>query len=176
MYGITIPLLVQIDWGKRAVLVKLQDRFRQFGQKSKEGNQSRMTYASVTQGQAYRIEPYLLVCKKKKKKKKGEHRKALCRLRISAHDLQIQRGRYANTAREDRKCRTCGVVEDELHFLNDCTRYNLLRQRLLDNPNVGDLCSDGTINNNYMPSDFLQFDKAQMHLAEYFYNYMSLRI
>ena len=156
---------------KRAVLVKLQDRFSQFWQKSKEENQSRMAfYTSVTHGQTYRTEPYLLVCTKL------EHRKALCRLRISAHELQIERGRYANIAREDRKCRTCGVVEDELHFLNDCTRYDLLRQRLLDNPNVRDLCSDGTINNNYRPSDFLQLDKAQIHLAEYVYNCMSLRI
>ena len=121
-------------------------------------------------GQTYRIEPYLLLCTK------PEHRKALCILRISAHDLQVERGRYANVAREDRKCRTSGVVEDGLHFLNDCTRYDLLRQRLLDNPNVRDLCTDGTINNNYWPSDFLQLDKAQMHLAEYVYNCMSLRI
>ena len=56
------------------------------------------------------------------------------------------------------------------------TRYDLLRQGLLDNPNVRDLCSDGTINNNYRPSDFLQLDKAQIHLAEYVYNCMSLRI
>ena len=109
---------------KRAVLVKLQDRFSQFWQKSKEGNQPRMTfYASVTQGQTNRIEPCLPVCAK------PEHRKALCRLCIHVHDLQIERGRYANIAREDRKCRTCGVAEDELHFLNECTRYDLLRQR-----------------------------------------------
>ena len=156
---------------KRAVLVKLQDRFSQFWRKRKEGNQSRMTfYASVTHGQTYRIEPYLLVCTK------PEHRRALRRLQISAHDLQIARGRYANIAREDRKCRTCGVVKDELHFLNDCTRYDLLRQRLLDNPKVQDICFDGTINNNYRPSDFLHLDKAQIHLAEYVYNCMSLSI
>ena len=83
---------------KQPVLVKLQDRFSQFWQKSKEGNQSRITfYAPVTQGQTYRIEPYLLVCAK------PEHKRALCRLRISAHDPQIERGGYANTAREDRK-------------------------------------------------------------------------
>ena len=129
-------------------------------------------YASVTHGQTYRTEPYLLVCTK------PEHRKALCRLCISAHDLQIETGRYANIAREDRKCRTCGGVVDELHFLNDCrpTRYDLLRQILLDNSNVRDLCSDGTINNNYRTSDFLQLDKAQIHLAEYVYNCMSLHI
>ena len=134
---------------KKAVLVKLQDKFSQFWQKSEEWNQSRMTlYPSVTQGQTYRFEPYLLACTK------PEHRKALCRPRISAHDFQIERGRYANIAREARKCRTCGEVEDKLHFLNDCTRYDLLRRRLLENPYVLDLCSDGTINNNYRPSDF----------------------
>ena len=160
-----------VDRWKKSVLVSLQDRFRQFWQKSKEGNQSSMAfYAFVKQGQRYRIVPYLLVCTK------PEHRKALCRLRISAHDLQIERGSYANIVREDRKRKTCGVVEDELHFLNDCTGYDLLRQRLLDNPNVRDLCSDGTINNNFRHSDFLQLDKAQMHLAEYVYNCMSLRI
>ena len=128
------------------------------------------SYASVTQGQTYRIEPYLLVCAKSK------HRKVLCRLRISAHDLQIERGRYANIAREDRKCRTCGVVEDKLHFRNDCTRYDLLKQRLQDYPNVQDLCSDGTMNNNYSPSDFLQLDKSQMYFAGYVYNCMSVHI
>ena len=66
-------------------------------------------YASVSHGQKYIIEPYLLACTK------PEHRKALCRLRTSAHDLQTERGRYANVAREDRTCRACGVVEDELH-------------------------------------------------------------
>ena len=96
-------------------------------------------------------------------------KKALCRLRISAHDLQIERGRYANIAREDRKCRTCGVVEGKLHFLNDYTRYDLLRQRLLDNPNMDIFCR----NNNYRPSDLLQLDKSQMYLAEYVYNCMS---
>ena len=150
-------------------MVKLQDRFVQFWQRSKDENQSRMTfYAHVTQDQPYAIEPYLLVCEKHK------HRKALCRLRISAHDLQIERGRYANVAKEDRKCRTCSVVEDELHFLNDCTRYDLLRKRLLDNPSVRDLCSEETVKDNYKPSDLLRNHKAQAYLAEYVYNCMSL--
>ena len=99
-----------------------------------------MTFnVSVTQGQTYRIEPYLLVYAK------TEHRKALRRRHISAHDLQTEIGRYSNVAREDRKCRKYGVVEDELWFLNDRTRYDLLRQRLPDNVNVRDACSNGTI-------------------------------
>ena len=100
---------------KHTVLSKLQDRFNQFWQKSKEENQFKTTfYTTISQGQTYRIEPYLLV------NTKPEYRNALCRLCISAYDLQIERGRYSNTARENRKCRTCGVVKGEMHFLNDC--------------------------------------------------------
>ena len=108
--------------------------------------------------QYHRIEPHL------QERAKPEHGKALCRLRISAHDLQTERGRHSNIGRGDRKCRTCGIVEDELHFLKDCALYDLLRQRLLDNPNTRDLCSDGTMNNNYRPSNFLRLDKARCTL------------
>ena len=55
-------------------------------------------YASVTQGHTYIIEPYLLVLAK------PEHKKnAMCRLCTYAHDPQIERGKYSNNAREDRK-------------------------------------------------------------------------
>ena len=97
-----------VDRLKRAVLSKLQDRFKPIMQKDKEENQPKMTvYATITQGQTYMIEPYLLV------NTKSEYRKALCRLHISAHDLQTEGERYPKTARVGRKCRTCGVVDDE---------------------------------------------------------------
>ena len=105
-----------------------------------------------------------------------EYRNALCRLRISAHDLQTERGSYTNTARADRKCRTCGVVKYQLNFLDDCVHYDLLRQRPLNNPSVWDLCTDGTMNNNYRPSDLHRLDKAQMYLAEYVHHCMSVYI
>ena len=145
---------------KCSVLSKLQHRFNQFWRTTKEENQFKMSfYATITQGQMYRTEPYLLV------NTRPEFRKVLCRLRISAHDLQIER--YSDTARVVRTCRTRGVVEDELHFLNEYICYNLLRQRLLNNPHVRDLYTNGTRNNSYRPSDLLRLDKAQMYLAQY---------
>ena len=44
-------------------------------------------YATMTQGQPYRIQPYLFV------NTKSEYRETLCRLHVSAHDLQIEGGR-----------------------------------------------------------------------------------
>ena len=61
--------------------------------------------------------------------------------RISAHDLQIERGRYINLPRDERVCTWCkttlglNVVEDEKHTLFDCDLYSKLRNKLIDNLN-----------------------------------------
>jgi hypothetical protein len=46
----------------------------------------------------------------------------LSKLRISAHKLQIEIGRYQGTLRENRICCRCtsGHVEDEIHYLLHC--------------------------------------------------------
>ena len=46
----------------------------------------------------------------------SEQRRALCRLRISARDLQFERGRYSDIAKEKRKRTECGKVENQLRF------------------------------------------------------------
>ncbi len=53
----------------------------------------------------------------------------ITKLRISAHDLLIERGRYfrPKIPREQRLCTTCNKVEDEEHFLLFCTKYSTLR-------------------------------------------------
>lgn len=62
-------------------------------------------------------------------------RKILCRFRISAHDLRVERGRYKFTKnntgqripleRNKRTCLLCNenCVEDESHFLTECPLY-----------------------------------------------------
>jgi hypothetical protein len=47
------------------------------------------------------------------------------RFRISAHRLNIERGRYQGIPRESRNCMRCnsGVLDDEKHFLLTCS-YN----------------------------------------------------
>ena len=42
----------------------------------------------------------------------------ICKLRISAHPLAIEKGRYSNVPRSERFCNACKkeIVEDEEHF------------------------------------------------------------
>ncbi|XP_013388600.1 FMRFamide-related neuropeptides [Lingula anatina] len=53
-------------------------------------------------------------------------------MRVSDHELEIERGRYTHpkTKIEDRKCPHCNAVEDEAHFFLECTTYNLDRETL----------------------------------------------
>ena len=58
---------------------------------------------------------------------------ALSKLRVSAHILEIEAGRWkkpTQTSRENRKCKICDVLEDEYHFLFECSLYDALRQTL----------------------------------------------
>ena len=49
----------------------------------------------------------------------------LSKFRLSDHRLQIESGRYHRPRKkpEDRKCQTCGILEDEKHCLLSC-RFN----------------------------------------------------
>ena len=43
------------------------------------------------------------------------------KLRISSHDLNIEKGRHRKTILSERKCFLCGMaVEDEKHFVMEC--------------------------------------------------------
>ena len=68
----------------------------------------------------------------------SKHRSALTRLRLSAHRLEIETGRYTvpKTQAENRYCAHCQfegnkAVEDEIHFLIKCPMLNKLREELL---------------------------------------------
>ena len=60
--------------------------------------------------------------------------KRICKFRISAHSLEIEKGRYYNIPRENCVCLSCkaGKVEDELHLFLDCPSYAHLRQDFLE--------------------------------------------
>ena len=56
------------------------------------------------------------------------HRKALTNMRISAHDLHIETGRYCNIPPESRKCSFCiSDIETEEHALLRCPTYDSAR-------------------------------------------------
>lgn len=57
-------------------------------------------------------------------------RKCLTAFRISAHKLQIERGRYTGKNVEERLCTTCNDIEDEIHFFCKCSKYQTQRNKL----------------------------------------------
>lgn len=64
-------------------------------------------------------------------------RKAICKLRISAHTLSIETGRYSKgkkLLREERICKFCNMnaMEDEIHFLTKCPLYSRERDDLFN--------------------------------------------
>jgi hypothetical protein len=57
-----------------------------------------------------------------------EHRSFLTKIRISAHSLNIETGRYNSTPREQRLCKFCpSSVEDEKHFILHYPKYQNIR-------------------------------------------------
>ena len=91
-------------------------------------------------------------------------RSSTTKLRISAHDLQIEKGRYFNIAKENRICHWCQtsmgsrLIEDEEHVLINCDLYAGLRQQLitrlnkhatlLTNTQTENICSQSHIISN----------------------------
>ena len=78
-------------------------------------------------------------------------RSSLCKLRISAHQLMIERGRYASPKIpvDDRLCIYCdlGEVEDEFHFILKCKLYDTLRTQLIDD--MSDIYNNIDIDNSH---------------------------
>ena len=61
-------------------------------------------------------------------------RKNLTKLRISAHNLAIETGRFTKpkkTPIEKRICFNCNIIEDEFHFIFGCEMYETERSNLL---------------------------------------------
>ena len=72
---------------------------------------------------------YYLTCLNVRKFRIG-----LARFRCSSHDLNIEKGRYANIDRNCRICPLCNLnaVEDEFHFVMICPFYAALRQKYIN--------------------------------------------
>ena len=60
-----------------------------------------------------------------------ELRISLSKLRVSSHRLIVESGRWMKpqaTPFENRKCKICGVLEDEYHFVLECLLYVDIRK------------------------------------------------
>ena len=71
----------------------------------------------------FELEKYLDVISEKK------YKIALARFRTSSHNLAIETGRYDDTSRADRICKSCNMkqIENEYHFLLVCPLYRDIR-------------------------------------------------
>ena len=61
-------------------------------------------------------------------------RYSLTRLRLSSHRLEVETGRWAKPnviPFENRLCSTCQRLQDEFHFIFECSRYHDLRISLI---------------------------------------------
>jgi hypothetical protein len=54
----------------------------------------------------------------------------LMTLLIRNHNLEIEKGRYCKISRILRLCKTCNKIEDEEHFILECTINSKLRTDL----------------------------------------------
>ena len=91
----------------------------------------------ITFKTSFVMEDYLTI-------KNVAHRKAMTKLRISAHSLAIERGRYTtpSTPIESRICPHCpdNVIEDELHFIMQCNKTSEARETLFNT--IQHLCAN----------------------------------
>ena len=63
-----------------------------------------------------------------------EYRKLITKLRISEHNLLIEKGRHLNISREQCLCSHCKCIDDNIRFLLHCTINSELRS-ILNNEN-----------------------------------------
>ena len=63
-----------------------------------------------------------------------QFRVVMTKLRVFSHRLEIEVGRWARPNRtpiDERKCRYCDKLEDEFHFLLECTLYIESRKKYI---------------------------------------------
>ena len=108
---------------------KLKQNFKQSWQSGL--NSSAKLEAYRTSKSDFAKEPYLDTVKT------YTDRVSLTRLRISAHNLEIEMGRRTSCPRIARICKWCNLslgaktIENGYHFINDCDLYAQLRRNLL---------------------------------------------
>ena len=77
----------------------------------------------------YKTEEYVKYCMSRRK------RSLMAQFRMGVLPLAIETGRFRGIALEDRICTLCSlnVIENEKHFLVECTMYSSLRNQVFSN-------------------------------------------
>ena len=81
--------------------------------------------------QSFEMSPYLIILQNR------ELKRAISKLRLSSHPLNIETGRHRRIGRIDRsnrKCTLCNLndIEDEFHFTLICPAYENIRKQYID--------------------------------------------
>ena len=125
---------------------------------------------------SYEPERYLNVIKNAKLKQ------ALCKLRVSNHDLMIERGRYhkPKLPREQRLCPFCRnignkKVEDKMHFLCDCPAYEIFREQFLETINKNTVISSLSSHDKIFKILDLDISNCHQDIALFVYNCLNTR-
>ena len=90
-------------------------------------------------------------------------RQSICKIRVSAHSLNIETGRYKNIIRSERKCTNCskGDIEDEKHVIVDCPLYENIRVnfliKLLTRVQILDIWTHHQNLSGYLPMNMNKF-------------------
>ena len=82
-------------------------------------------------------------------------RRGFNKIRIRDHNLKIEKGRYCKIPRILRLCKTCNKIEDEEHFILECTMNSKLRTDLFailanENPNFMQFSSEQKLIYRYL--------------------------
>ena len=117
---------------RSSIKQQLQKKFfsRLVKSSKRHSDNSRQKYTNKEIKKDYRLEEYLKIVRN------PAHRISMTKLRLGVHTLRIQTGKYENKGAsipvEERLCLVCkrNCIEDEKHFLIDCTEYESLRQQL----------------------------------------------
>ena len=119
-----------IKYRIESVMKSFKDHFKSiWEQEKKDSAKLFLFYYKIKLG--YKKEPYLDFVKNAKS------RYCTTRLRISAHNLEIEYGRYKNIPREQRKCKWCDLalntshLENKHHVLFECDLYANIRSKLV---------------------------------------------
>ena len=114
----------------KIALQRMIDIFYQeaFADISRENSKLR-TYAKLKQNRG--LENYL-------KNVNVEERTPLTKIRLSNHDLMIEKGRHQGLEVHQRNCPLCTeiIVEDELHFLLQCKTYSSIRAEMFTHAKI----------------------------------------
>ena len=106
-------------------------------------------------------------------------RAAICKIRISAHPLMIERGRHLSIPRTERyNCLLCksNQIEDEKHFLLHCKKFNT--QRNIFNENISNILENASYKNANNRIHFLFNNKSySIHrmASSFISNYLNIR-